>query len=92
MKRFRGGLVFKAQRLLYHSILGLRIIKKMKKKAHQSIVWAYRQMHMRLHSPTSRQQVSVGRAEEYGESSHLLSGCMKPTLLLLLFLLKPRIE
>jgi len=25
---FRGGLVFKAQRLLYHSTLGLRVIKK----------------------------------------------------------------
>ena len=28
MKRFRGGLVFKADRLLYHSTLGLRVIKK----------------------------------------------------------------
>ena len=28
VKRFRGGLVFKAHRLLYHSTLGLRIIKK----------------------------------------------------------------
>ena len=27
MKRFRGGLVFKAHRLLYHSTLGLRLIK-----------------------------------------------------------------
>jgi len=26
--RFRGGLVFKAHRLLYHSTLGLRVIKK----------------------------------------------------------------
>ena len=25
---FRGGLVFKARRLLYHSTLGLRVIKK----------------------------------------------------------------
>ena len=32
MKRFRGGLVFKAQRLLYHSTLGLRVIKKKKKR------------------------------------------------------------
>ena len=31
MKRFRGGLVFKAHRLLYHSTLGLRVIKKKKK-------------------------------------------------------------
>ena len=30
MKRFRGGLVFKAHRLLYHSTLGLSVIKKKK--------------------------------------------------------------
>ena len=30
MQRFRGGLVFKAHRLLYHSTLGLRVIKKKK--------------------------------------------------------------
>ena len=28
VKRFRGGLVFKAHRLLYHSTLGSRVIKK----------------------------------------------------------------
>ena len=28
MQRFRGGLVFEAYRLLYHSTLGLRITKK----------------------------------------------------------------
>ena len=28
VKRFRGGLVFKAHRLLYHSTQGLRVIKK----------------------------------------------------------------
>ena len=28
MQRFRGGLVFKAHRLLYHSTLGSRVIKK----------------------------------------------------------------
>ena len=27
-ERFRGGLVFKAHTLLYHSTLGLRVIKK----------------------------------------------------------------
>ena len=31
MKRSRGGLVFKAHRLLYHSTLGLRVIKKKKR-------------------------------------------------------------
>jgi len=33
VKRFRGGLVFKAHRLAYHSTLGWRVIKK-KKKTH----------------------------------------------------------
>ena len=32
VKRFRGGLVFKAHRLLYHSTLGWREIKKKKKE------------------------------------------------------------
>ena len=31
-QRFRGGLVFKAHRRVYHSTLGLRVIKKNKKK------------------------------------------------------------
>ena len=31
VQRFRGGLVFKAHRLLHHSTLGLRVIKKKKK-------------------------------------------------------------
>jgi len=31
VKRFRGGIVFKAYRLLYHSTLGVRVIKKKKK-------------------------------------------------------------
>ena len=30
MKRFRGGLAFKAHRLVYHSTLGLRVINKKK--------------------------------------------------------------
>ena len=36
VKRFRGGLVFKAHRLLYHSTLGLRVTKKKKKKMDRS--------------------------------------------------------
>jgi len=32
MKRFRGGLVVKAHRLLYHSTLGLRAIKKKRRE------------------------------------------------------------
>jgi len=30
VQRFRGGLVFKAHRLVYHSTLGLRVINKKK--------------------------------------------------------------
>ena len=45
VKRFRGGLVFKAHRLLYHSTLGLRVIKKKKKKwrgnTKRREVWAH---------------------------------------------------
>ena len=33
LQRFRGGLVFKARRLLCHATLGLRVIKKEKKKS-----------------------------------------------------------
>ena len=32
LKQFRGGLVFKVHRLLYHSTLGLRVIKETKKE------------------------------------------------------------
>ena len=32
VEQFRGGLVFKAHRLLYHSTLGLRVIQKKEKK------------------------------------------------------------
>ena len=37
VKRFRGGLVFKAHRLLYHSTLGLRVIKKRREVADRDI-------------------------------------------------------
>jgi len=33
LQRFRGGLVFKAHRRVYHSTLGLRVIKKKKNTA-----------------------------------------------------------
>jgi len=32
VKRFRGGLVFEAHRLVYHSTLGLRVIKRRRRK------------------------------------------------------------
>ena len=36
VQRFRGGLVFKAHSLLYHSTLGLRVIKKKRSVASRS--------------------------------------------------------
>ena len=36
VKRFRGGLLFKARRLVYHSTLGLRVIKKREEGRHSS--------------------------------------------------------
>ena len=36
VQRFRGGLVFKAHRLLYNSTLGLRVIEKQEEK-----VWSF---------------------------------------------------
>ena len=39
MKRFRGGLVFKAHRLLYHSTLGSRVIKKKKEERVKMECW-----------------------------------------------------
>ena len=37
MQRFRGRLVFEAHKLLHHSTLGVRVIKKNKKTVHVSI-------------------------------------------------------
>jgi len=37
---FRGGLVFKAHRLVYHSTLGLRVIKKKKKVGVEGRAWS----------------------------------------------------
>jgi len=38
VKRFRGGLVFKAHRLMYHSTLGSRVIKKKKMLSKKHVV------------------------------------------------------
>jgi len=46
--RFRDGLVFKAHRLLYHSTLGLRVIKKKKKKDGGCTLSARRGLHLHL--------------------------------------------
>jgi len=49
VKRFRGGLVFKAHRLLYHSTLGLRVLKKKKKKKKKRIAPACLRARFRYH-------------------------------------------
>jgi len=48
VQRFRGGLVFKAHRLVYHSSVGLRVIKKRRRitedrdrGAHEEVVDAH---------------------------------------------------
>ena len=52
MQRFRGGLVFKAHRPLYHSTLGLRVMKKKKrisrKSTRQEKVNSPCSLHLRL--------------------------------------------
>ena len=53
VKRFRGGLVFKADRFLYHSTRGLGVIKKKKHEVRRR--WCHR--------PARRPAVSRWRAE-----------------------------
>jgi len=47
VKWFRRGLVFKAHRLVYHSTLGRRVIKK-KKKTHHEVQRAEENRALRL--------------------------------------------
>ena len=54
VKRFRGGLVFKAHRLLYHPTLGLRVIKKKRKRLD-------RERPSKVSSGTTRQDVPESR-------------------------------
>ena len=68
MERFRGGLVSKAHRLLYHSTLGSRVINKKKR-------WVWETWRKRRLSPDS--QGAVGRSNK-----RVLSGerCRRPWL------------
>jgi len=64
VKRFRGRLVLKAQRLLYHSTLGLRVIKKNKKK----------------HTTECRNWVDAGTTQQAAKKqSTLLVSVARPT-------------
>ena len=42
VQRFQGRLVLKARRLLYHPALGLRVIKKKKKKNPDTQLWTWK--------------------------------------------------
>ena len=49
IERFRGGLVFKANSLLYHSTLGMTVIKKKKKNPHREDLF-YKRDNFCLHT------------------------------------------
>jgi len=53
VQRFRGGLVCKAHRLLYHSTLGLRVIKKKKRPAKGGASCRPNSVHTTQFSPNS---------------------------------------
>jgi len=82
VQRFRGGLVFKAHRLLYHSTLGSRVIKK---KGTDLEVIA-RQVHLRerrviQRPPEPIQVVSCSRrarisGSEAGSYLRLIDSCI----------------
>ena len=64
VKRFRGGLVFQTHRLLYHSTLGLRVIRKKKKKGKEGLQAPARLLKMLYLSLRGRH---IGRACEFRE-------------------------
>ena len=63
MKRFRGGLVFEARRLLYQSTLGSRVIKKREEGAErrvwQDVVNAFVSDDTRLFTASSDATIKV---------------------------------
>ena len=52
VKRFRGGLVVKAHGLLYHSTLGLRVIKKKKRRQDEILMCTDLEKVPRTPNPT----------------------------------------
>ena len=66
VQRFRGGLVLKAHRLLYHSMLGLRVIKKEKEYlfSRSSSPWMLRRSLQSDSSCPPSGTFSVGQSEE----------------------------
>ena len=78
VERFRGVLVLKAHRSLYHSTLGLQVIKKKKKKkekgrGRESIIAVRRGQTTRVGvARTARQRRGVGVVRVGGDDGELL--------------------
>ena len=63
LKRFRGRLVFKAHRLLYHSTLGLRVIKKKSRHLEEAVeVFERDAFQLLTPLPPSREPAALRRA------------------------------
>ena len=58
VKRFRGGLVFKAHRWLYHSTLGSRVIKKKRRLTEASLK---ENSHLSFRALSGRLKLTVRR-------------------------------
>jgi len=75
-ERFRGGLVFKAQRLVYHSTLGFRVIKK-KKNSQLSRTRFAPGMSQGLQGYLAHKKPPPPRTLQYAYSRGCHRGCSK---------------
>jgi len=67
VQRFRGGLVFKAHRLLYHPTLGLKLIKKKKKLT----ATRFKELHSDLGNMRVRFRVNMAHIRQWRPDSGL---------------------
>jgi len=74
VKRFRGGLVFKAHRLVYHSTLGLRLIKKNKKTGRWARWWWWPTATTCCSHSISLRNQSTPDCERAGAINQLIAG------------------
>ena len=84
LPRYRGGLVFKAHRWLYHSTLGSRVITMKKKKVPQSGLFGFHYEYWRTHI---LKQIAVCRDVCTSLNKHTFAASLKsgPDIKLLLF-------
>jgi len=69
VKQFRGGLAFKAHRLLYHSPLGSRVMRRDKRETEQLLGW-----HEQIF-PSARENRTCSRGRlELPDGAETLSG------------------